>query len=123
MLKRAIVAIVIVAVIAGSVLYFGGFFKDGKIGVSGTVTKEYQWFTAPVENTWIFIVEPSGLPCASTITDENGMYAFEFVIGAECDFSGVVVSEGLWTIQAPLIGESRTVELTDGLQPVVDIVA
>lgn len=123
MLKRVIAAVVVVAIIAGSVLYFGGFFKDGKFGVSGTVTKEYQWFTAPVENTWVFIVEPSGLPCASTITDENGMYAFEFVIGAECNFSGVVVSEGLWTIQAPFLAESRTVELTDGSQLVVDIVA
>ncbi len=123
MLKKILVVVAVVAAVISMSLYFGGFFKPGTFSVSGTVTREYVWFTEPVENTWVFITAPNGMPCASTVTDADGRYAFDFVIGNECDFSGITVSEGLWTIQVPFLGETREVEFVNGAHLTVDIAA
>ncbi len=124
MLKRIIVvAVIVVGLVAGGIWYYSGIItwkNDGKLEVSGTLTKHYQWFDLPGSNLWVFITEPGGLPCASTITDINGTYAFEFTIDEECDFSGVDVTEGTWKVWVPIYEETREVELADNLQPILD---
>lgn len=135
MIKKLLLVVALVALVAGA---SGGYYWysendwkfDDKLEVSGTLSRHYSVWSAeweePLPDTWVFITVPvSNEPCASTLTDENGMYAFKLEIGSECDFSGgVEVVEGLWTVFACVSFECefQSVELADDLQPILDMV-
>jgi hypothetical protein len=119
-IRRILVAIVLAVVVGIAALSFGLVF-DGKLTVSGTISRQYQWFTDVVPSTGVALLTADGIPCESGMTDANGKYSFELVIGSVCRWNDIVVAPGTWIVSVPYHASNSEVVLADELSPVVDI--